>query len=128
MTLRPMKSALVLFAHGARDPEWAVPFLAIQEKVAAARPDLTVKLAFIELMAPPLDECIAGLAESGHRRITIAPLFLGMGGHLKRDLPQLLDAIRRRHPALELLTLPPIGETAALIGAIAGELVNAAPR
>lgn len=123
-----MKAALVLFAHGAREAAWAAPFRAIRDKVAAARPDLTVELAFLELMTPALEECIAQLAAGGHRRVTVAPLFLGMGGHLKRDLPQLLDGVRRHHPALEIVTLPPIGEAEALLDAIAGWLVNDAPR
>ena len=122
-----MKSALVLFAHGARDPEWAAPFLAIRDRVSAARPDLTVQLAFLELMAPSLEKCIADLVASEHQRITVAPLFLGMGGHLKRDLPRLLGAIRTQHPAFKIVTLPPIGETEALLDAIGRWLVNVAP-
>lgn len=122
------KAALVLFAHGAREAGWAKPFHAIRDKVAKSRPDLTVELAFLELMAPSLEECIARLAASGHRRITVAPLFLGMGGHLRRDLPRLLDGIRRQQPALEIATLPPIGEMEPLLDAVAGLLVNDAPR
>ena len=123
-----MKAALVLFAHGAREAAWAAPFRAIRDKVAAARSDLTVELAFLELMTPSLGDCIARLAAGGHGRITVAPLFLGMGGHLKRDLPQLLDGVRQRHPTLEIVTLPPIGEAEALLDVIAGWLVNDAPR
>jgi sirohydrochlorin cobaltochelatase len=51
-----------------------------------------------------------------------------MGGHLKEDLPRLLDEIRGRHRKLEIALLPPIGEVPALLDAIAGWLVNAAPR
>ncbi|HZW73593.1 MAG TPA: cobalamin biosynthesis protein CbiX, partial [Caldimonas sp.] len=34
--------ALVLFAHGARDPRWADPFEAVAERIRAAAPDLPV--------------------------------------------------------------------------------------
>lgn len=122
-----MKSALVLFAHGAREAAWAEPFRTIRDTVALSRPDLTVTLAFLELMTPPLGECIAELAATAHQRITIAPLFLGMGGHLKRDLPQLLTTIRKQHPALEIVALPPIGEVQSLLEAIAVWLVNGVP-
>jgi sirohydrochlorin cobaltochelatase len=123
-----MKSALVLFAHGAREPEWARPFEAIRDKVAAARPDVAVELAFLELMTPRLDDCVAGLAARGHDRIAVAPLFLGMGGHLKHDLPRLVGGVRERHPPLEISILPPLGEVPELLDAVAGWLVNAAPR
>jgi sirohydrochlorin cobaltochelatase len=123
-----MTSALILFAHGAREPGWAEPFQAVRDRVAASRPDLSVEVAFLELMSPALGECVDSLAAAGHERIAIAPLFLALGGHLKRDLPRLLDEIRGRHSGLEIALLPPIGETPALLDAIAGWLVNAAPR
>ena len=93
-------SALVLFAHGARDPEWSAPLRNIERRVASRRPDLTVELAFLELMAPALEEVLERLAAAGHARITIAPLFMAQGGHLKQDLPRLLDQVRQHHPAV----------------------------
>lgn len=42
-------SALILFAHGSRDPKWAEPFKAIQSLIRAQAPGLIVELAFLEL-------------------------------------------------------------------------------
>ena len=123
-----MKSALVLFAHGARDPGWAGPFTAVRDKVAACRSDLAVELAFLELMTPGLGDCVDRLAAAGHDHITVAPLFLSMGGHLREDLPRLIEGIRARHRHLEIEVLTPIGEIPALLDAIAAWLVNATPR
>ena len=121
-------SALVLFAHGARDPEWSLPFRNIQRNVADRCPALTVELAFLELTQPALGEVLERLAATGHARITIAPLFMAQGGHLKQDLPQLLDEIRRRHPAVVLDLLPPVGEAEPILDAIGDWLVNAVRR
>jgi sirohydrochlorin cobaltochelatase len=121
-------SALILFAHGARDAQWSEPFRAIQQAVARARLDLTVELAFLELVQPPLGECIAQLVERGHQRITVAPLFLAQGGHLKNDLPRLLRELGARHPAAKIDVLPPIGEVTELLNAIAEWLARSAPR
>ncbi len=123
-----MKAALVLFAHGARDAGWAEPFRAIRDAVSARRPDLTVELAFLELMQPPLGDCVARLAHDGHKRITVAPLFLAQGGHLKQDLPKLLKELVASHPGVEIQVLAPIGEVTELLDAIADWLVNSAPR
>jgi sirohydrochlorin cobaltochelatase len=120
-------SGLVLFAHGARDPEWAEPFRAIAARVTATRPDLAVKLAFLEFQPPALSEAISELVDAGHRQIRIAPLFMAQGGPLKNDVPKLLDGIRARHPALQLELLPAIGDVAELRVAIADWLVKAAP-
>jgi sirohydrochlorin cobaltochelatase len=121
-------SALILFAHGARDPQWSEPFHALRRMVSSRRPELTVELAFLEIMQPSLEACIAQLASSGHRRVTVAPLFLAQGGHLKQDLPRLLSDLAGRHPAVEIGLLPPIGEVAELLDAIAAWLAASAPR
>jgi sirohydrochlorin cobaltochelatase len=122
------KSALVLFAHGARDAQWSEPFRAIRQAVAKGRPDLTVELAFLELMQPALGDCVARLVEGGHSRVTVAPLFLAQGGHLKKDLPRLLKEVSARHPDADIEVLAPIGEVTELLNAISEWLVNSAPR
>ena len=121
-------SALVLFAHGARDSQWSGPFRALQRAVSARRPDLDVELAFLELMEPAVGDCVSRLAGSGHRRITIAPLFLAQGGHLKKDLPRMMKGLGAKHPGAEIDVLPPIGEVTELLDAIAGWLVESTPR
>jgi sirohydrochlorin ferrochelatase len=50
-------------------------------------------------MAPTLGDAAAGLVGAGATRIDVVPLFLGTGGHLRRDLPPLVDALRAAHPA-----------------------------
>ncbi len=114
----PMR-AVVLFAHGARDPRWAEPFAAIAERLRQARPDATVVLAFLEFMQPDLAAATRGLVASGATHVDVVPLFLGQGGHLRNDLPPLVDALRTAHPGLAVRLHPAIGEDAAVIAAIA---------
>ena len=125
MSAAAAKSALVLFGHGARDPEWALPFQKIRRAIVARHPALTVELAFLELMAPALPDAIAGLAAAGHRRITVAPLFIAPGGHLKNDLPKILSAVRAKHPGIEITLLPALGEIDAVLDLIADWLAGA---
>ena len=120
------KSALVLFAHGSRDPEWARPFTAVQHRVAARKPDVAVELAFLELMKPTLPEAADRLVESGCTRITIAPLFMAQGAHLKRDLAALMTDIRARHGDVELTLLPALGEVDSVIDAMSTWLAEQA--
>ena len=112
-------SAIILFAHGARDPEWAAPFRRMVARLRAARPDLPVQLAFLELMQPALADAVAGMAADGIKRITLVPLFLAQGGHLKEDLPRLLDDIRRSHPGVTIDVSQAIGDSEVLTAAIA---------
>ena len=118
-------AAIVLFAHGARDPEWAQPFRKIARAIKARQPATAVELAFLEIMEPPLADAIAKLVKAGHKRITVAPLFMAQGGHLKRDLPKILDSIRGDHPGTEITLLPAIGDVDAILEAISDWLVGA---
>jgi sirohydrochlorin cobaltochelatase len=112
---------VLLFAHGARDPQWAAPFQAIAAQLQAQAPSLQVELAFLELMSPDLPTAAARLAARGCQQITVVPLFLGSGGHVRRDLPQLLDQVARQHPLVRLRHTAAIGEADGVIRAIATE-------
>ena len=119
-----VKAGVVLFAHGSRDPDWATPFRAIERKVTEAKQDALVSLAFLELMQPSLPDAVARLAASGCERITIAPLFMAQGAHLKRDLGKLLADLEERYPQLELVVLPAAGEVDSVTAAIGDWIVS----
>ena len=125
---RAPSPAIVLFAHGARDPQWAQPFRKIRRTITRKKPGTAVELAFLEIMEPPLADAVAKLVAAGHKRITVAPLFMAQGGHLKRDLPKILDALRGDHPGTEITLLPAIGDVDAILEAISDWLVSAIPR
>ena len=116
-------TALILFAHGSRDPQWAEPFRAIQRNVAAKKPALAVELAFLEIMQPSLPDAVEGLVASGRTRLTIAPLFMAQGAHLKRDLAEILAKLRDRHPGVDVALLPAAGEVEGVLDAISSWLV-----
>jgi sirohydrochlorin cobaltochelatase len=109
---------IVLFAHGARDPEWARPFEAIRDRARRSRPEFPVQLAYLEMMAPTLAQAVDSLVAQGASAITIFPLFMAQGGHLKEDVPKMLDAIRATHPHLPLSLESPIGEVPEILDAI----------
>jgi sirohydrochlorin cobaltochelatase len=121
-----MARALVLFAHGARDPRWAEPFEAVAARVRAAAPGVPVVLAFLELMQPSLAEAVAALVAEGVTRVDVVPLFLGTGGHLRQDLPPLVEALRAAHPGVAIGLHAAIGEHAAVIDAMARASLAAA--
>jgi sirohydrochlorin cobaltochelatase len=111
--------ALVLFAHGARDARWAAPFERLRQLLREQMPQVTVELAFLELMSPRLPELVQDLAAQGCDDMTVVPVFLGQGGHVLRDLPPMVEEIRRAHPALRLKLAGAVGEDDSVLRAIA---------
>jgi sirohydrochlorin cobaltochelatase len=101
---------LILFAHGARDPRWAAPFEAVVRHIGEQRPQLQVRLAFLELMAPDLHTAACELCAAGCPSVDVLPMFLGTGGHLRNDLPPLLGRLRAEFPAVRWTLHAAIGE------------------
>ncbi len=112
-------TGLLLFAHGARDPRWAEPFQEVSRRVQVLRPGVPVHLAFLECMSPSLPEACTALAAAGCTHIDVVPLFLGAGGHVRKDLPALLDAVRAQHGQLTLQLHRSIGEASGVMQAMA---------
>lgn len=109
----------ILFAHGSSDPDWAKPMRAIEQRLVSRHGSQAIAMAFLERQSPALDEAAAQLVDDGVNHITVIPMFLGIGGHLKRDLPELIAALRERWTTVEFQLAPAIGESPKLIEAIA---------
>jgi sirohydrochlorin cobaltochelatase len=111
---------IVLFAHGARDARWAEPFERLAGKLRTlAGPGVDVSLAFLELMSPDLPAAVAAQVAAGCASITVVPVFFGQGGHVRRDLPVILDTCRAAHPGVTIRHAVPVGEDDAVLDALA---------
>ncbi len=119
------RTGLILFAHGARDPRWAAPFEAVAARVRAARTDVPVQLAFLEFMTPTLPAAADALVAQGCTALQVLPMFLGAGGHVRKDLPLLLARLSQAHPDVRFTLRPAVGEDAALVDAMASVALDA---
>jgi sirohydrochlorin cobaltochelatase len=118
------RTGILLFAHGARDPNWALPFEAVAQRLRGRpSPDgeqtPEVTLAFLEFMSPDIATAGDDLAARGCTEVSVVPLFLGAGGHVRKDLPKLLEALAARHPGVSWRLCPAVGETEVLIQGMA---------
>ncbi len=113
-----MKEGVVLLAHGSADPEWSRPFEAIALALKKRLPAVSVALAYLEHGAS-LEEALAGLSAKGALSVRVVPVFLGLGGHAKEDVPRLFEAARAAHPNLRLALERALGERPELAEALA---------
>ena len=119
-----MARGLILFAHGSREPGWAEPFEQLAARVRATAPEAQVRLAFLELMKPDLAGAAAQLVSAGVDAIRVVPIFLGQGGHLRRDLPLLIDGLRAQFPEAKFGYALAAGEDPEVLNAIAAYCVR----
>jgi sirohydrochlorin cobaltochelatase len=95
------RRAVILYAHGARDPRWAEPFEQLLRRVRARRPELPAVLAFLDYLEPDLKSAAQALAAEGITAIRVVPLFFGRGGHLRDDFPKQMTAAQAVLPQVQ---------------------------
>ncbi|MFG2883260.1 sirohydrochlorin chelatase [Streptomyces sp. NPDC048297] len=117
---RPDPPALVLVAHGSRDPRALTTVRALMDRVRHLRPALPLHLGHIELNEPALPDTLAALASRGDTPAVLVPLLLGRGHHVKHDIPQMAAAspVRARVAA-------PLGPHPLLVDTLHARLTEA---
>ncbi|MEU9651196.1 sirohydrochlorin chelatase [Streptomyces sp. NPDC048110] len=109
--------ALVVVAHGSRDPRALSTVRALLDRVRTLRPALPVRLGHIELNEPLLPDTLAAL---GGGEAVLVPLLLGRGYHVKRDIPDMAAA----SPARTRVAAP-LGPHPLLVDALHARLKEA---
>ncbi len=115
----PLTHGVVLLAHGSRDPLWHQPIAAIAAQMAQQAPSTPVVCAYLELSTPNLTTAVDMLRQHGVQRISILPVFLGLGKHAREDLPRLVADERVRHPDMVFTLKPAVGEDPRLVRLLA---------
>ena len=113
------ETALILFAHGARDPQWAAPMRRVRAAIGQRAPGIRVELAFLEFMQPDLRTCAESLVADRCQRIIVVPMFIARGGHLNRDLPRLVAELQQGNPRIHFELAGAIGEAEIVVQAMA---------
>ena len=109
---------IVLFGHGARDIRWREPFDRLCSMWRDQHPDQPVATAFLELMEPTLTEAVKQMEVMGVSEVLVLPVFMGQGGHLRNDLPRLMEDCQKMFPDIRLSTTHAIGEDVAVLQAV----------
>lgn len=117
---------ILLLAHGSREPGWAEPFASVRARMRHDHPTWTIHVAYLESMAPSLPDALDAAATDGCVLLHLIPLFLGAGGHLKRDIPRAVREAGQRHPGMRIVVAPAAGESPELIEALAAYAARSA--
>lgn len=120
-----MTRALLLVAHGARDPRAQADAAALAAAVETAHPGGPVGLAFIELARPDVPEGLRKLVEAGAERMVVVPLLFLAASHVKRDLPAHLARAQTDYPGRSFRLAPPLGLHARLVALLRRRLAAA---
>ena len=103
--------ALIILAHGSRRKESNLEVATLTEKVERLSTDKykLVACAFLELAEPSLMQAIDSAVDQGMSRITVLPYFLNSGNHVTQDIPEIIEAARKKHPGCDFTVTRCIG-------------------
>jgi sirohydrochlorin ferrochelatase len=90
----PPVSAVLLVAHGSRDPRAAATTRALARAVAGLLPGAPVRVAFLDHGGPRVAAELGALAAGGHTAAVVVPLLLTSAYHNRVDLPAVLVEAR----------------------------------
>lgn len=106
-------TSLILLSHGSRRAPSNTEMMTLAEAVAGleGNPFEQVRCAFQQFAEPSFERVVGELAEEKVERIVIFPLFLSSGSHVQEDVPEMVEAAKRRYPQLELILTAHLGGT-----------------
>ncbi|AXG80990.1 sirohydrochlorin chelatase [Streptomyces paludis] len=124
----PGSPALLVIAHGSRDPRHAVTVRALVRRVRALRPGVRVETGFLDFEAPSVSGQLDRLARDGVRDVVALPLLLTRAFHAKADIPAVLREAAERNPALRIRRAGVLGPSPLLTAALERRLYEAGVR
>lgn len=94
---------IIILGHGSRKRDANEDVKIISEMVEKKVPQALVKAAFMGNGEPSLEQGIDELVKIGANKVTIAPLFLFGGNHVKRDIPEVIAGQKEKYPDVEFI-------------------------
>jgi sirohydrochlorin ferrochelatase len=100
--------------HGSPRPESNEDVFAVVEELRSRRAFDRVEVGFLDVNQPDIPTAVETLVTAGAREIVAVPYFLHSGKHVSNDLPDILEAAARRHPAVLILMGDYLGHAEAI--------------
>ena len=119
-----METALLLIAHGSRQPEANDDLHHVVEELVR-RGHALVEASFLELAEPDIDEGGARCVARGAGCVVLLPYFLSAGVHVRRDLAAARDRLAARFPGVAFRLAEPLGRHPLLLEVVADRIREA---
>jgi sirohydrochlorin ferrochelatase len=122
-----MSTALLLIAHGSRQPEANTDLHHLAETLRQRGYGIVVA-SYLELADPDIDTGGVRCVEAGATTVVLVPYFLSAGTHVRRDLTEARAKLAARFPQVEFRLAEPLGRHPLLTEVIRDRVREAAGR
>lgn len=122
-----MKKYVLVISHGSREKLANLEFIRLVGKYRKRHPSWKISPAFLELAQPSIPEALESLAPKTSA-ILILPLFLFTARHVKKHIPEIIMAFRKKHPQVKVKLAKPLGPDPLLLGLLDQRLRRISPK
>ncbi len=119
------KTGIMVCGHGSRDIDAVTEFQSVADGIRDRLPQYDVDSGFLEFATPIISERLEALRLRGNERIIAVPGMLFAAGHVKNDLPSVINTYAAKHPDLEVVFGRDLGMDMSLVRA-AGDRIKQA--
>lgn len=118
--------AILYIGHGTRSKQGAEEARSFVHRVME-RIDIPIQeLSFLELTEPSIAQGFTKCIEKGASEITVVPIFLLAAGHIKKDIPDTLDELKKQYPEVIVKVKDPFGVQELLLDGLAELIISSA--
>ncbi|MFI8851163.1 sirohydrochlorin chelatase [Streptomyces sp. 891-h] len=110
--------ALLLVAHGSRDPRHAATVTALTARVRRLLPGVRVEAGYLDFDVPSVHGALGRLYAAGVREVVAVPLLLTRAFHAKTDIPAVLAEATSALPDLAVRQAEVLGPHPLLTAAL----------
>lgn len=111
--------AILYIGHGTRSKKGAFEAKAFLERVIAKVPAPIQEVSFIELTEPTIEEGFLRCIKKGATEIIVVPILLLAAGHMKKDIPEIIEALQADYPQIPVTIRNAFGVQEVILDAIA---------
>jgi sirohydrochlorin ferrochelatase len=109
MVFKSMKTAVLIVAHGSRNPAAEKEFLQIVEQLRQTLTYPILQYAWLEMSQPDIVTGLDLCKEQGAEKIVLMPYFLNLGNHVIKDIPAIVEAWQKSNPLIEVMVARHLG-------------------
>jgi sirohydrochlorin ferrochelatase len=91
----------LLIDHGSRNTFAHQQLIQITNNLKVEK-DIQISYAHLEIAEPFFVDVLEKLCQEKKEKIIILPLFIFAGKHLSKDIPQIIEKARFKHPQIQI--------------------------
>lgn len=107
-----MKECIVMIGHGSpRQTANRLDSIAaiLHNRLHPGCRDDCVRTAYLQFGEPGIDKAIDDCISQGAKKVILHPFFLSEGQHVTKDIPEMIQDARLRHPYVKFVYTEPLG-------------------